>query len=150
MRIPLLKFAPVALVAMLVAVSGCKDEDTQLTPEQQIVRTLSSTAWIATSVLKDDVAQTDYTNFTITFTGTLDYSVSGGPAFIPFPATGAWELGAPLTSQLILGAGNQNIETEYELSETTLTVEFDYTGNGFSNGRTNGLNGRWTFVFSKN
>lgn len=149
MRMLFWKIVSLAGAASLLLVGACRDEGQSLTPEQQIVRALSATTWNATTVQKDNVEQAAFADFTMSFTGTLTYAASGGPDLLPFPASGSWELGTPLTTQLILGAGNQNIEVAYELSGSTLAFEFDYTGNGFPNSRTAGLNGRWRFVLSQ-
>jgi hypothetical protein len=144
-----IRFLTVCILAAAATLVGCKDDDTGLTPEQKIVRAFAAGNWSATSVLKDNVEQTEFFGFLISFTGTLSYSTSGGPNAIPFPATGTWELGSPATSQLILGAGNQNIATSYQLDNSTLTIQFSYQGNGFPNGRAKELDGQWQFVFTQ-
>jgi hypothetical protein len=142
-------FALTLLVSSAVTFYSCTNDDNELTPEQKLVRQMAAT-WVATSVQLDDVAAEGYTDFSIAFTGTLNYSVEGGPDRLPFPTSGAWEFGTPITEFLILATGNQDLQTQYDLTDTTLTIEFSYSGDGFVNARTKGLTGNWVFVFEKN
>lgn len=137
------------LACSAVTFSNCTNDDNELTPEQKLVRQMAAT-WVATSVQLDDVAVEGYTDFSIAFTGMLNYSVEGGPDRLPFPASGAWEFGTPITEFLVLATGNQDLQTQYDLTDTTLTLEFSYTGDGFVNARTKGLDGNWVFIFEKN
>jgi hypothetical protein len=149
MRDNSIKPVPLLLILLLSIVGACKDDDESLTPEQKRVKELSST-WRATSVMLNASPADGYNDFLLTLTGTLDYSVSGGPGSLPFPPSGNWELGADITNQIIIASGNENIAAEYTLDGENLIIQLNYTGNGFPNSRISGLTGSWAFNFTKN
>jgi hypothetical protein len=144
-------FKPATLLfVLLVSITwGCNDDDNNLTPEQEQVRKLSG-SWRATSVLLNDVTVDGYNDFLLTLTGKLAYSVSGGPDNLPFPPIGKWKLGADINNQLIIAEGSENIAAVYTLDGENLIIDLNYTGNGFPNARAQGLEGAWTFNFTKN
>jgi hypothetical protein len=147
-HLPNLRFS--FLISLLVTIAGCKKDDLSLTPEQKKVNELAYT-WQATNVTLNDTFIQGYDDFSLNLTDKLTYTVSGGPNNLPFPPLGSWELGTNITNEIIIDSKNTRIKAQFSLdSNSNLTVEFNYSGSGFVNGRINELDGSWAFTFKKN
>jgi hypothetical protein len=136
----------VALVGSLLMYSGCKKKtDPAPSPQDAQLAKLSKT-WKFKSVTLDGVAQTGYTSFQITVSGTagqttFGYTTSGRPALSPWATSGTLTYGADFATQL---TRDDTLPITYSLSDTQLQMTFNYSGNGFT--RINNVKGNWVFT----
>lgn len=142
------------MLGVLTTLSACK-KDKEPSVEAVQLGKLSKT-WTLTSAVKDDTEMTGYDNFTLTLSGstaasTFTYAVSGRPELSPWPAGGAWTFGSTVTSQIVRdGETADELLITYTLTNTTLTLDFNFSGEGYANnGRVNSPEGHWIFTFSK-
>lgn len=144
------------LVSMAVFFAGCDkgDDNKASQKDQQIKKLVGTWAAVDGGVSYEGVAQTDYNDFEITITGDagddeLGFTVTGRPVGKPgpWPGSGSLEFGSPVTSSLIISG--DNIPVTYTLGGTeTLTLEFNYTGDGHT-GRVGEVEGDWVFELQK-
>jgi hypothetical protein len=136
----------VALVGSLLTYSGCKKkDDPQPSPQDAQLVKLSKT-WKFKSVTLDGVAQTGYTNFQLTVSGSagqtsFGYTSSGRPALSPWATSGTFTYGTDFATQL---TRDDALPITYSLSDTQLQMTFNYSGNGFS--RVDNVKGNWIFT----
>lgn len=102
-------------------------------------------------------------NLSGTFSAGAEYSynvtVTDPVIASPWPAAGKWKFASatPPTSGITrldskIDPTFANIPLNYSLSNSdkTLTITFDFSGNGFAlNGRTESVNGDWEFIFTR-
>ena len=87
------------------------------------------------------------------YTWTTDTEIAASP----WPESGKWQFGSPVTSQIIrldseTISGEPNVDMSYALSNSdkTLSVTIDdYDGNNFVIGRTASVDGTWSFTFTR-
>jgi hypothetical protein len=147
------KFLTIAVLGVLTTLSACKDKDE---PSKEVVQLgkLSDT-WQLKSVTQDDVEVEGYEDFSLTLSGstaaaTFTYATSGRPALSPWPAGGSWTFGSSIASQLIRDAGTDDeVQIAYTVTATSLTLEFEFIGEGYENARVNSPEGQWVFTFDK-
>lgn len=138
----------VALAVTLFTYSGCKPSSKpgESIPDQQLKKI--SKTWKVTSVTLDGTAQTTYTNFQLTASGTagsttFGYSTTGRPPLSPWPASGTFTFGTDPTTQLTRDDG---LPITYSVSDTQFQLTFNYSGNGIA-GRVNNVKGTWVMTF---
>jgi hypothetical protein len=147
------KFLTIAVLGVLTTLSACKDKDE---PGKEVVQLgkLSDT-WQLTNVTQDDVVVAGYDDFSLTLSGstaaaTFTYATTGRPALSPWPVGGRWKFGTNVNEQLVRDAGTDDeLVITYAVSATTLTLEFEFTGDGYENTRVNSPEGQWVFTFDK-
>lgn len=89
--------------------------------------------------------------------GKYDYSLSSSIQVdsSPFPASGKWKFGSPVTSEIIrldseLDGDFDDVEMSYTINGTTLQITIpNYQGSNFVVGRTASVEGTWVFTFTK-
>ncbi len=141
------------LVSATVYFSGCGkdgDEDKKTEKELQIDKLVGT--WNAQAVTYDDDDMTaDYESFQIAFAkasgDAMTFTTSGRPGKLtPWPASGTFTFGTPVTSQLVRDDG---VNIVYAVSANTLTLTMEnYSGTGY-NGRTETVAGDWEFTLTK-
>jgi hypothetical protein len=143
----------VLLTAMLV-ISGCGSKSSPVvTPQDKQLGLLSKT-WKISSVTLDTGSpgpdQTSkWTGFQLTITGTpggttFNYACASRPALGPWPASGTWTFGADPVTQII--RTEDTLPITYTVTATTLTMNFKYSGSGYT--RVGSVGGNWVFSFT--
>jgi hypothetical protein len=136
--------------SVLFSTSCSKDDDGE--PETDTQINLLNGTWTATSVTYEGVEDGDYDNFSITVNGTkgnefVSYTTAGRPSKLgPWTSSGTLEFGEPAKTVLVR---DDDTSITYAVTETTLHMEFDYTGDGYFGGRTESIGGHWVFEFTK-
>lgn len=141
------------LVTSTVYFTSCDDggdDDKKSEKELQMEKLVGT--WNAQAVTYDgDDMMADYGSFQLTIAkasaDAMTYTVSGRPEKLtPWPASGTFTLGTPLTSQLLR---DDNVSIVYAVNANTLTLTLEnYSGTGY-NGRTNTVAGDWVFTLTK-
>lgn len=117
--------------------------------------------WVIESATLDgsadpDQIEEDYADFTLTLSGTFDedndlpfpytYTTSNRPDLSPWEANGNWGFGSNPKTQIVRDDG---IGIKYTLaSDGSLTLEYNFTGNGFPNAKAAEVDGDWTLVLT--
>ncbi len=144
----------IIFLSLAIMAIACKDENDPVSEENIQLEKLSST-WVATEVTKDEIGDGGYDNFRLILSGNPEsqvftYAVIGRPEMSPWLAGGTWRFGSQVASQIVRDPGTvDEVQITYTLSETTLTLEFDFTGEGYPNGRTESLEGTYRFTLQK-
>jgi hypothetical protein len=145
----------VLFLGVLLALSSCKKDDES--PDELAIRLGElSKSWVVSSATKDGADMAGYDSFQIILSGnssttTYTYTTTGRPDLSPWPVGGIWEFGENMNAQIIRDPGtNDESEIMYTLEEGVLTLEFDFSGDGYSSGRTESTSGYWVFKFSSN
>lgn len=138
-------------LGVILIFTGCGGKGTPAESTQDKQLRLLSQTWKASTVTLDTKDQSaTWTNFQLTITGTkgnttFDYSCSGRPTLGPWPANGTWKFGTDPVTQVV--RTEDNLTITYTVTETTLQMNFNYTGNGYS--RVSNVSGNWIFNFTK-
>lgn len=151
-------FLSMVVLVALLGYSSCNKPPRLGPTEEELQLDKLSGTWKVTgtnNVTLDAVSKkTDYSNFTLTVTGTPDatsfgYTTSGRPALSAWPASGTWAFasGKVLTTIKRDPGGAKEVEVTYTVTETTLELSFTYTGAGET--RTNKVTGLWSFQLTK-
>ena len=138
--------------------AGCGGKSGDTDPVEKVQLSKLSSTWTISSVTLDGAPRTDFTGFTLTIAGAFSSATPKGPYTYtcagtrpnpsPWPASGTWKFGAnPKTDLLRLD--NPDQEMTYTLTDTQLTIDFNYTGDGFAGSRVNQVSGNWEFIFTK-
>lgn len=144
----------ILIILLAVATLVACDKEHEPTAEELQLRKLEGT-WSVTDVKKDDVVSAEYGDFQLTLSGSLDagtftYATSGRPETSPWPAGGSWAFGSTITSQVIRDAGSvDELIMNYSVNGSTLILEFDFSGDGYTNNRVNSPEGQWKFTLDK-
>ena len=144
---------PLVFLGLILIFSGCGSKSTPAESTQDKQLGLLSQTWkVGTVTLdtKDQNATGAWTNFQLTISGTkggttFNYSCAGRPTLGPWPASGTWTFGTDPVTQIIRTEDNLNMT--YTVTPTTLQVNFNYAGNGYS--RVSNVSGNWIFNFTK-
>jgi hypothetical protein len=147
--------------------SNCGGDDDGGTSEEETQLNKLKATWELANVTYEDTPEDrfDGADLKLTITGnfaeggTYNYSFSTNGAQIdasPFPESGKWKFGSPLTGSIIrldsqLGTFD-DIEMGYTVTETTLTLSFESPAESsfvIGNGRTASVEGTWVFEFTK-
>lgn len=144
-------FVLVALSAALLTYSGCDKNKTPTPSDEEVQLGLLSKTWKATSVKKDNVDQTGYTNFNLTLSGVVGpspftYSTTGRPPLSPWLSSGNWTFDTdPLTSIIRDKGPVDELKITYAVTETTLQMTFNFQGAGYA--RVGNVKGQWVMTF---
>jgi hypothetical protein len=147
------------LVSAGIFYSSCDGgDDPQKSQEETQLEKLKGT-WNILSVVNDATERTDeYPGMTVTIAGTFseggiyNYTsdATSWPSQSPWKALDTWKFNAGSIGSVLVRQSDLTPIT-YTLSNSDKTVElrFDYSGPGFSNGRTESVAGEWIFTFTK-
>jgi len=136
-----LTFIALTLIAGIV-ISSCKPKPPPPKSDEEIRTEELTGTWIldaganVVTVAGRDVS-TDWNGFTLTL-GDKTYSTSGSFSPEVWPASGTWAFG----SSVNILVRDDGIEVSISVTETSLSLQFDYTVAG---GRLNGIDGTWIF-----
>jgi hypothetical protein len=144
-------FALLAISALLLTYSGCKNSKPPEPSDEEVQLGKLSKLWKATSVKKDNVVQTGYTNFTLTLSGTagstsFGYVTAGRPPLSPWLSSGSWTFDTdPLTSVIRDKGTADELKMTYTVTETTLEITYNFQGVGYA--RVGNVKGQWVMIF---
>lgn len=143
----------VGLFGILLTYSSCKKDDPEPEPITDVQLEKLAKPWKIDAVTLDGVDKiSDYTNFTLTLTGTkgntsFGYSTTNRPSLSPWKASGSWEFGSAVETQIIRDKGTPDeLAMTYAVTETTLSITFTFNGDGYP-ARTGVVKGQWNFKF---
>jgi len=153
------------LSVVVVASAGfyclrCGEKNTEPDPVEKVQLAKLSDTWTIASVTLDNNSRiSDFANFELTLAGTFNesspngpyqYMVSGSrPSNNPWPpAGGTWSFGADASEDLVRH-DDPDLSMNYTITNTELTLTFNYSGSGFIGGRTSQVSGNWEFTFTK-
>ena len=152
-----LKFFTFSLFAALIIFASCgggdddddDNNDTGPDPVEDIVNDLIADGgtWNVTDggVTLESVAADGWDSFTLTLSGSpssISFGTSGSNDPTVWPTSGTWTFIDGFDGRK--GQRNDGIEIDITASATSLRLEFDIT-----EGRTNGIVGRWSFRLEK-
>lgn len=152
------RLASLMIVAgALVFFSNCGGDDPKPTAEEVQLGKLSSTWNIVSATLDGTTRTTDFTEFTLTISGTFNttnptgpynYSVSGSrPTPSPWPANGQWSFATVGTGDTGSFLRSDDVPITYSIaSNGQLTLTFDCEDCDYAGNRTKEVNGTWVFV----
>ncbi len=141
-----------------LALQSCKKDDGPGQSIEDIQLGKLQKTWTTTSVTLDGTVQdatnnADYSNFTLTLSGTagatsFGYSAAGRPALSPWPPSGNWSFGASPETQIIRDPGTgDELAITYSVTDTQLQITFTFSGAGYP-ARTSNVKGQWVFTFA--
>ncbi|MEP2771514.1 MAG: hypothetical protein ABJH05_05165 [Fulvivirga sp.] len=137
----------------VLALSGCKKDEAAAPSEKVIQFEKLANEWHVTSVMHDDINAEGYDDFSVTFLGNSSdevflYKTDGRPENSPWPSSGTWNFGETIANEIVRDANSADeLKLNYSLSDNILTIEFDFNGVGYSNGKVNSTTGHWVFSF---
>ncbi len=142
MKNMMMRMAGLVLVGLTAFhTAGCKKDDDPSAEEK--FRKLIETTWTISEVFIDDVDKSsDFQGLTLQF-GTQTYSSTNGEPL--WPSSGTWALGNTDITQIVRDA--QLVIDVEEISETKLTLSFDWDDTTYGPGRVASIAGRHKFVF---
>ncbi len=141
---------------VLLSYTGCKKKkgDPEPITDQQIEKL--SKPWKVDAVTLDGVLQngtngtSDYTNFTITLSGTkgttsIGYTTTNRPSLSPWASSGSFTFDATTPETKLIR--DDTVPVTYSVSDIQLQTSFQYNGIGFS--RVSAVKGQWVFMFKQ-
>lgn len=141
------------LIAVFILTRCGNDESSSPSPAEQQLTKLTDT-WVVKSVTFNDEDQDGYDGFTLTLTKSASgdthlYSTSLRPPVSPWKESGVWEFGTDVNHDMIRDPDTEDVlPMFYTVSETELSVTFDFTGTGYQDGLAS-VEGEWEFVFER-
>lgn len=152
------------LLSLLILVSaglfyvGCDGGDDPEKSQEELQLDKLKATWTLQSA-NDGTDRTDeYPGMTVTISGTFSeggtYNYTSDadswPSVSPWKAIDTWKFKTGAVGSVIVRQSDL-LDMNYSLSngDKTLTISFNYTGTGFSNGRTASVTGDWDFVFTR-
>jgi hypothetical protein len=155
-RMKILRVLSLMLVsAVLLTYMGCDGGGSTPEPIEDVQFTKLAKTWKISTVSFDGADRTaDYTGFQLVLGGTkgtppFSYTTTGRPALSPWKASGTWEFGSAVETQVIRDKGvvADELAISYTVTESTLTLTFDFDGDGYT-ARTEEVQGPWIFTFT--
>lgn len=152
-----LKIAASALIlAGFTMLISCKDKTVGPTEEEVQLQKLTKTWNLASASLDGADPGVDYSNFTLTLSGTVgatnfSYSTQGRPIRSPWPGSGTWRFGSVVASQVVRDPGtNDELPLSYSVTAdgNSLEITFNFSGEGYTAGRLDNVSGNWRFTFN--
>jgi len=146
-----------ALFVIILAAGACGSDDEKSEEEIQLNKLVG--AWTMASVDNDGVDRSDeYPGMKVTLSGNfteggkynMASTASSWPDKSPWLANDTWKFDPAAISSIIV-RHDDTLEMTYTLSnsDSNLTIEFDYSGPGYNNGRTASVGGHWIFKFTR-
>ncbi len=143
-----------AVAAVLSTYMGCKPDDPPAPAIEDVQFDKLKKTWKISTVSFDGTDRTaDYTGFQLVLGGTkgtppFSYNTTARPALSPWKASGNWEFGSAVETQIIRDKGTvDELAVNYTVTESTLTLTFDFDGDGYT-ARTKEVQGPWIFTFT--
>lgn len=141
--------------AVLLTYMGCDGGGSTPEPIEDVQFTKLAKTWKVSTVTFDGVSRTtDYTGFQLVLGGTkgtppFSYTTTARPSLSPWPASGTWEFGSAVETQIIRynTIDDDELAITYTVTESTLTLTFDFAGEGYT-ARTEEVQGPWVFTFT--
>lgn len=147
------------LAVLAVGLAACDKSDDAKPINQTKLEELSKT-WSLTSAKLDGNDRNDFTNVTLTISGSFnganplgpyDYDFNGNfPNPSPWPTDGEWTFSDENATSIIRGGDSQVVTYAVSGNQLTLTIS-GYSGPGFTGGsfsRTKAVTGTWIFTFT--
>ncbi len=138
--------------------AGCGGKSGGTDPVEKVQLAKLSNTWTISSVTYNSAPRTDFGGFTLTIGGPFSTATPKGPYTYtcggtrpnpsPWPEKGAWSFGADPKIDLLRQDSPDQAMT-YVVTDSQLTISFNYTGDGFKGSRINQVSGNWVFVFTK-
>jgi hypothetical protein len=150
-------FLLIASVGVLFTFSNCGGGGSTSEPitDQQLGKLVKTWKLTSVTLAGNAVTTPSYTGFQLAITGTkgqtsFNYTTSF-PSTRPLSAwksSGTWKFGTEPTTMITRDAGTADeLAMTYVVSGTTLQINFNYTGGGYST-RTDQVEGAWVFNFT--
>jgi hypothetical protein len=150
-----------AVVSACLFFMGCDPGPDKNDAVEKTQLTQLSKTWTVSKVTLDEVERSDFSGFKLAISGSFNdsspkgpytYTVSGTrPDPNPWPpAGGTWKFGSDPKHDLLRNDEGGDLPMNYTVTSSTLSIDFTYTGDGFSNGRTEEVSGHWVFTFTSN
>lgn len=145
----------VLVSAALLTYMGCDGGGSTPEPIEDVQFTKLAKTWKISNVSFDGTDRTpDYTGFQLVLGGTkgtppFSYNTSGRPALSPWKASGTWEFGSAVETQIIRDKGvtADELGMTYTVTESTLQLTFTFNRDGYTL-RTDQVKGPWVFNFT--
>lgn len=145
-----------AVAVVLSTYMGCKPKDPDPEPIADVQFDKLKKTWKISTVSRDGVDRTaDYTGFQLVLSGTkgtppFSYTTTGRPSLSPWPASGTWEFGSAVETQIIRynTIDDNELPITYTVTESTLTLTFNFPDNLEGYSRTEEIQGPWIFTFT--
>lgn len=146
------------LVSATLFIAACDGGDGNEPSEKEKQIDLLVGTWKATAVTLDGDPHPEFTEdignstpFTITIakssSETMTYTTSQRPSLSPWNSGGILTFGTSVATQL---KRDDNVNLTYSVSGSNLTLTLtDYTGEGYTAGRTKTVEGDWIFTMTK-
>lgn len=146
------------LVSASFSYTGCKKDDDKQSEEQIQLGKLTSDQWTLTSASDPSDRTAEYPGMKLTISGnfseggTYQYTstATSWPSVSPWKKSDNWKFQpSSIGSGIVRQSDLQDMDYTLSNSDKTLTIHFTYSGAGFNNGRTESVEGDWTFVFTR-
>jgi hypothetical protein len=146
------------LVSASLSYTGCKKDENKQSEEETQLNKLKSDQWTLTSAADPSDRTAEYPGMKLTITGnfseggTYHYTstATSWPSVSPWKKEDDWKFQpSAIGSGIVRQSDLQNMDYTLSNSDKTLTIHFIYAGPGFNNGRTESVEGDWTFVFTR-
>jgi hypothetical protein len=138
-------------LALFYIACGGSDDPEKSETDVQIEKLNGS--WKASSVTFEGGApQLDHSNLVLAISGTtgntqVSYTVSGRPAGpSAWPSSGTFAFGSNVKQNL---TREDNVSFSYSVTDTKLTVDFNFNATPYTAGRAESVAGDWHFEFDK-
>jgi hypothetical protein len=137
---------------VILIINGCGGKSTPAESTQEKQLKLLTQTWKISTVTLDGTDQSTinpWTGFQLTISGdptaaTYNYSCANRAKIGPWQASGTWKFGTDPVTQII--RIEDNLIMTYTVTATTLQLNFNYSGNGYT--RVNNVTGNWVFNFT--
>jgi hypothetical protein len=144
----------IASIGALFTFSNCGGDKKTAEPVPDVQLGKLSKTWKISNVTLDGTDKTStYPGFQLTITGTkgatsFGYTTTARPSLSPWKSSGTWAFGADPVTMIVRDPDNttDKLDMTYTVTESTLTVSFNYQGNGYT--RTDVVEGNWIFTFA--
>jgi hypothetical protein len=133
-------------------------DDPEKSEEEIQLEKLKAGPWSLLTANDGSDRTSEYPGMTLTFTGTFaaggtyayTSSATSWPSPSPWEDEGTWKFVSGSVGNKVVRL-TDDVEMTYTLSNSDkqLSLVFNYTGTGFSNGRTEEVEGTWTFTFTR-
>jgi len=143
----------IGMAGAILLQTGCSDDETKSEKDTQLDK-LSHT-WELTSAKLDGADAEGYESFEVTLSGSAGasvfaYGVVGRPEVSPWPSGGTWTFGPTISSQLVRDPDTDDeLDIAYVVTNTTLEIDFQFSGEGYETGKVRSAEGHWEYTFTK-